>query len=265
MYKILAANDDGIKSWGLSALYNAASHVGNTTVVTPQYQKSATAKSLTINSIIRYMEDTLITNEPAFAIDGLPADSVPMGMHILGEKPHLVVSGINLGENCSYHNILTSGTCAIGYEAATNKIPAICFSSNVPRREVFYHVQKHDFSVVKDLSAEIIKSVHNSQWPEGLAFLNVNFPYQVSLDTPIHMTIPSIRTYTNQVTMGKDPRGNSYFWIIGEPFDEFPAGTDAWAVKQRKEISISPIYLNHSVLFPEIRWSPHLNIKEPRS
>ncbi|MFX1512384.1 MAG: 5'/3'-nucleotidase SurE [Promethearchaeota archaeon] len=261
MYNILAANDDGIKSWGLSTLYKASSRIGNTVVVAPQYQKSATAKSLTINSIIRYMNDHLVTGESAFAIDGLPADSVPMGMHILGEKPNLVVSGVNLGENCSIHNILTSGTCAIGYEAATNKIPAICFSSNIPRKEVFNHIQKHEFTAVETLCTEIIKSVFKSDWPENLAFLNVNFPYQVHSDTPVHITTPTIRTFSFKVTEGKDPRENSFFWIIGDPFDEFPSGTDAWAVKQRKEISISPIYLNPSASFPGLDWSPRLNIQ----
>ncbi|MFX0205465.1 MAG: 5'/3'-nucleotidase SurE [Candidatus Hodarchaeota archaeon] len=264
MYKILVANDDGIKSWGLSALYKAASKVGHAVVVTPQHQKSATGKSLTINSILRYMDDNLVTGEPAFAIDGLPADSVPMGAYILGQKPQLVVSGVNLGENCSIHNILTSGTCAIGYEAATNRIPAICFSSNVPRKTVFNHVQKHDFTVVERLCTEIIKSVLTSEWPKDLAFLNVNFPYNVRLDTPIHFTKPTIRTFTFQVTEGRDPRENSFYWIIGDPFSEFPVGTDAWATKQRKEISISPISLNPSVSFPEITWSPLLNVQNPK-
>ena len=263
MSKILVANDDGIKSWGLSTLYQAVCELGDAIVVTPQHQKSATAKALTINNIVRYISDTLVTGEAAFGIDGTPADSVPMSIYLLGAKPRLVVAGINLGENTSYHNILTSGTCAIGYEAALNQIPAICFSCDVPRKEVFNHAQKHDFSVIKILCTEIIQSVLQSPWPADLAFLNVNFPYHVALDTPIHFTTPTIRSFTNEVTEGKDPRGNPYFWIIGQAIETFPVGTDSWAVKQKKEISISPISLNTTCSMPPFEWRSTLNIQTP--
>ena len=58
------------------------------------------------------------------------------------------------------------------------------------------------------------------------------------------MTALGLRLYDDKFEKRIDPRGNVYYWLVGEAIDEGEAeGTDAWAILHNK-ISVTPIAFN---------------------
>jgi 5'-nucleotidase len=66
---------------------------------------------------------------PVFACSGFPADCVQLGIHILFERPDIVVSGINIGYNHGAAYLQSSGTVGAALEAGIAGVPAIAFSA----------------------------------------------------------------------------------------------------------------------------------------
>jgi 5'-nucleotidase len=93
---ILVTNDDGIQSPGILALCEAMRELGDTWIVAPDRERSATSHSLTLHRplLIDRIEDR------TYSINGTPTDCVILGVNkILPERPALIASGINRGAN----------------------------------------------------------------------------------------------------------------------------------------------------------------------
>ena len=58
---------------------------------------------------------------------------------IMDEKPDLVISGINIGENLGMAELTTSGTIGAAMEAAAHGVPAIAASIQVTRDDIKFH------------------------------------------------------------------------------------------------------------------------------
>ena len=92
---ILVTNDDGISSPGLWQLASAMSRVGNTTIVAPEKEQSASGTSVSLRS------DTIINEAPslipgvkAYAVGGTPSDCVLIGLRYMHQmRINLLVSG----------------------------------------------------------------------------------------------------------------------------------------------------------------------------
>jgi 5'-nucleotidase len=245
--KILLTNDDGIRSKGLLQLYEALSVFANVTVITPHIQRSGEGKAITINQIIRVEEAELDDNKKGYAINGTSADCVIFGLSALKEGPFdLVVSGINQGLNISSHIILTSGTCAAALEASYFNVPAIAFSMNVMQANYFVSPDKETFTNVAKVAAKIVKKVIGKKYPEELAFLNVNFPFNTTEDTPIEATTIAKKFLDFRAEVRKDPRKNDYYFFWGNPITNAPKGSDIEVIL-RDCISISPVTNNLNI------------------
>jgi 5'-nucleotidase len=239
--KILLTNDDGIRSKGLLQLYNELSSFADVTVITPDIQRSGEGKAITINQIIRVEEVELSGNDKGYAINGTSADCVIFGLSALKEGPFdLVVSGINQGLNISSHIILTSGTCAAALEASFYDVPAIAFSMNVMQANYFVSPDKETFTNVAKVAAKIVKKVVGKNYPEGLAFLNVNFPYKTTEETPIEITTIAEKFLDFKAEVRKDPRKNDYYFFWGNPVTNAPKGSDIEVILHN-HISLSPV------------------------
>ena len=249
---ILLSADDGIYSQGIKNLAEAIhkQHY-NLTVIAPRTQKSGVGKAITFDEPIRIEKVPLpyLENEYGYRITGTPADAVIHAIHDRSQQSNLspydlVVSGINAGENTSIHAILTSGTCAIAFEAAILGYPAIAFSLDV--QDNFFFDEQYtvkEFTIAAEIACNIIEKVVKNGLPEGIAFLNVNFPDNVTEETPIEIVGLSPRKYNNYTIRKEDPRGVEYYWIWGDRL-EVPEGTDAFAVREKKVISITPVTLH---------------------
>ncbi|MDZ7820438.1 MAG: 5'/3'-nucleotidase SurE [Candidatus Marinimicrobia bacterium] len=140
---ILLVNDDGISAPGLQALYDAVKDLGKIFVVAPDGERSAISHGITLDKPIPVRKYRNGTYE-GVAVKGTPADCVKLALsELLGAKPDLVISGINLGCNTGL-NVIYSGTVGAAAEAVFHGIPGIAVSlttysgSELGTRSPFY-------------------------------------------------------------------------------------------------------------------------------
>lgn len=241
---ILLTNDDGIKSLGLNSLRKVLRSIAQVACFAPSEPSSAVSKALTFHKPIRFFTFSFDDDTTGYSTTGSPADNVLVGLHVLKKRPDLVVSGINYGDNSSTHSILTSGTCAAAFEAAFNNVPAIAFSADLADDAQLIVQKGINFEQMAKISKKIVEIVLECEWPKDLAFLNVNYPTEITKKTNIYVTKPTIYKYDNYMVEKEDPRGLPYLWLWGEKKKVFPENTDSWAVVHKKGISISPIGFN---------------------
>ena len=147
--KILLANDDGIDAKGIHALINALKDDYELYVCAPVTQRSGYSHSVTYFVKDNRCEIRNIQGvKKAWAVDATPADCVYYGVYaMMDEKPDLVISGINQGENLS-DDVLYSGTIGAASEAMIAGIPAMAVS--------LCSYESDDFSASAEIARKLI-------------------------------------------------------------------------------------------------------------
>src|SRR5512137_3133468 len=111
--RILVTNDDGVDAPGLLALKCALDTMGETLLVAPEHNWSASGHRKTMHKPLRLIPVQLGDGTPAYAASGSPSDCVALVMlgalSDVGPRPDLVVSGINPNPNLG-HDMTCSGT-----------------------------------------------------------------------------------------------------------------------------------------------------------
>ncbi|KAJ1433132.1 Tetratricopeptide-like helical domain superfamily [Sesbania bispinosa] len=121
-----------------------------------------------------------IDGTTAYAVSGTPADCTSLGISkaLFPTVADLVVSGINMGNNCGYH-IVYSGTVAGAREAFFNDIPAISISYDWVNGKS----NLDDFTLAAQACIPIISAlmveIRNQRHPQG-CFLNIDVPSNVA-------------------------------------------------------------------------------------
>ncbi len=180
-----------------------------------------------------------------YGVSGGPVASVMVGMKkILPAPPALVVSGINLGDNVAFQDIFASGTVAAALEAAVMGIPSIAFSMELSDEEVLAGIGMDRFREAAMVAARIVGEVLQRGLPSGVDLLNVNFPSDVTTETPIKITKLERRKYKDSVMERRDPRGRPYFWLWGAKLAEFDRGSDVFALQTERLVSVTPLSLD---------------------
>ncbi len=244
---VMVTNDDSVQSNGIIELARAAGRHAEAIIVAPEQPQSATALSMTFHKPLRVNRVRRDKFE-CYAVSGSPGDCVMIGVNkVLPRRPDLVVSGINIGDNNTFQDILASGTVAAALEAAITGIPAIAFSMEVSGESLFaLEYDQPDFSNAGVIAGEIIRDVLENGMPKGADILNVNFPPKVDPTTPIRLTEVGRRKYADKVIVRRDPRGRAYYWLFGERLTKFPPNTDVEAVVVKRNVSITPMVLSMS-------------------
>jgi 5'/3'-nucleotidase len=244
---VMVTNDDSVQSNGIIELARAAAKHAEAIIVAPEQPQSATALSMTFHKPLRVNRVRREKFE-CYAVSGSPGDCVMIGVNkVLPRRPDLVVSGINIGDNNTFQDILASGTVAAALESAISGIPAIAFSMEVSGESLFaLEYDQPDFTNAGIIASEIIRDVLENGMPAGAEILNVNFPPRVEPSTPIMLTKVGRRKYADQVIVRRDPRGRAYYWLFGERLSHFPPNTDAEAVAVKRNVSITPMVLSMS-------------------
>ncbi len=126
--RILVSNDDGYTGEGLDALVEGLLTLEDVevTVFAPLDDRTGTSDNSTPGSDAT-SEVTTLSGYPATAVDAFPADSVEEGLAAMAEPPHVVISGINEGQNIGPLTEL-SGTVGAARTGARNGIPALAVS-----------------------------------------------------------------------------------------------------------------------------------------
>src|SRR5512141_464006 len=147
--QILLTNDDGIRSPGLWAAAGSLASIGYVTVAAPEAQSSGMGRSLPSTSTGVIHKQTLTVNGQEWtvhAVSGSPAQAVLHGaLEIMPQKPSLVVSGINYGENVGL-GVTISGTVGAAMEAAGLGYPALAMSLEAHARYHLSYSEEVDFS-----------------------------------------------------------------------------------------------------------------------
>ncbi len=241
--RVLVTNDDGIDSEGLISLKRAIAAVGDVVVIAPDHNWSAAGHTKTMHKPLRVTKVTLPDGDHGFACDGTPSDCVALSMlGLAGERPSLVVSGINKGVNLG-GDITYSGTVAAAMESVVNGVPAIAVS--VPA------FREWRFEAAAEFAAKLSRLLLSTGFPPD-ALLNVNVPALPADEIQgVEITRLGKRIYRDRLIERQDPFGRSYYWIGGdEPTGNAEEGTDIWALANNR-ISVTPIHMdltNHPLI-----------------
>ncbi len=134
--RILVTNDDGVGAEGIDAIVEALVLDSDNDVIVsaPDVNKSGSSDSTNCGTLATD-EVTTSSGYPATAIDGCPADAVNHALASLyapAEQPHVVISGINEGQNVSTIVAGLSGTIGAAKTAARSGVPAVAASQGKP-------------------------------------------------------------------------------------------------------------------------------------
>src|SRR6185437_16016359 len=172
--RILLTNDDGITSRGLLAAKEALDEVGTVSVIAPDSNRSAVGRGITINRALTVTEVELRDGSRGYATDGTPVDCVRFAeLGLLGERPDLIVAGINYGVNLG-DDVTYSGTVAAAFEGIVLGIPAVAVSQQSTEAGTHFRRQSgYDFSPAADFLPRLVTLIGERGLPPR-TILNVN-------------------------------------------------------------------------------------------
>ncbi|HIP54330.1 MAG TPA: 5'/3'-nucleotidase SurE [Sulfurimonas autotrophica] len=244
-YKILVTNDDGYEAKGLRSLVEALRELEEVavTVVAPANEKSACGHSLTLTRPLRFIG----IEENFFKLDdGTPTDCVYLSLSTIfqGDKPDLVVSGINRGSNMG-EDITYSGTAAGAMEGVLHGIPSIAISQVMD-----FTNPNGDFTLAQKTIKKIVTKIREERFPlPEREFLNINIPPDLQ-EAEIKITYAGYRVYSNEADVHSNPRGEQHYWLGLHPLNFQPRkgvkGVSDYEAIRDGYISITPIMLDLS-------------------
>jgi 5'-nucleotidase len=244
--RVLLTNDDGIGATGLQELRRALEAIDEVEVhvIAPDSNRSATARSITTRSPLWVHEVEFGDGRSGFSSDGTPVDCVRFAdLGLLGDRPELIVSGINHGSNLG-DDITYSGTVAAALEGIVLGLPAIAVSQQSRAREMdFRYGREFDFGVAASITAELVRKVADDGLPEG-TLLNVNCPGEGP--EGIEVTHLGKRLYNDELKLVEEDRdgGRRRYQIYGfEPSFEDEEGSDLSAIAGGR-VSVTPIHFD---------------------
>ncbi len=247
--QILLTNDDGIQSPGLWAAAGALSELGYVHVVAPRDQFSGAGRSLPSTS------DGIITPQQmqvngklwtVYSVGGTPAQAILHAIcEILPERPDLVVSGINYGENLGV-GVTVSGTVGAAMEGAGNGIPALAVSLETDESDHLSYSTAIDFTTAAHFTALFGHMLLKHQMPEDVNLLKVDVPRDATPQTPWEVTRLSRQAYFVPVSPQRaswdQPERVGYRRINklnGEGVD-----SDVYALRVKRLVSVTPLSLD---------------------
>lgn len=130
---ILVSNDDGVDAPGIDAVVRALSELPDTEViVVAPLENQSGSGSKTTEGELAVTEEQTASGVPATAVAGFPADAVNWALDGgIEETPHLVVSGVNSGQNLGAVGDTLSGTIGAARAGAAKGIPALASSTAI--------------------------------------------------------------------------------------------------------------------------------------
>jgi 5'-nucleotidase len=224
---LLVTNDDGINSLFLQELIAALRAAGHQLfVAAPAREQSWTGASKSRGRPVKSAAADHGFGCPTWIIDGTPSDCVNIALaHLLPEPVEGVVSGINLGFNCSLGFILASGTVAGAWEGALHGLPAIAASQDVSA-EIYNRLKEPGNRPEAELHATLkFSAAHTARLagellpatpPRSFVVHNLNFPYPCRPDTPVRRTVPAHFFAPGLFTPADLEGCHNLIWVEGE-------------------------------------------------
>jgi 5'-nucleotidase len=147
--KVVLVNDDGIINPAIDVMLGVLNADGDleVTVVAPAAERSGSSDKTTPGGAT-FQEGTTPGGVKGYSVNGFPADAIAVALDQLHLDPHLVVSGVNPGQNIGPFAAL-SGTVGVGRTAIRRGIPALAVSAG-------FDVDPEQFAFAADLAKQWI-------------------------------------------------------------------------------------------------------------
>ncbi len=242
--RILLTNDDGFSAPGIRHIYTVLKKSHTITVVAPEEEQSGVGHAFTYHKPLTFRERIFQDDIKGYSVSGTPADCVKFALgHILAEKPDVVVSGINNGNNTGIAGYY-SGTVAAAREGAFWQIPGIAFSLSEKGVNFF-----KEYASIAGTILQKMKFDDGMQDLNRRIYYNVNFPSCRPRDCAgIKITRQSLSFWDDRYTAVTKEDGVVEYWLHGERKDvEIDSGYDARAVEKRF-VSVTPLQIDATAL-----------------
>lgn len=254
--EILITNDDGWGAKGIMTLVRIMETFGHVTVVAPGTVQSGKSNAITFDHLLLH-EIERTDNHVVYTTNGTPSDCVKLAIHIIykGQKPDLLVSGINHGSNAAI-NVIYSGTMGAVFVGAENGIRSIGFSldSYDPDAD-FSFMEPYIFQIVNDVLSGQCPSASNAVFqhavrscsPQDGRPTGLNSPLCWNVNAPVG-EIKGVRItrqcqgyWDEEVATIEDEEGGVYYKLGGQFCNSEPDAedTDEWAL-HHGYIAITP-------------------------
>ncbi len=195
MTRFLIVNDDGVASPLLVPMVAALRTLGEVALAVPLEEQSWKSKAMTRYAPVPVQARPEFGVE-AYALGGTPSDCVNIAVHhLLSHKPDWIISGINIGINAGEAYVINSGTVGAAFEGGLLGFPAVAFSQFVPREMFLQWATRKRLEGATaealiagavDTMRRMLATIVPRGLPERAMLLNVNFPYPLGPDTPVH-------------------------------------------------------------------------------
>jgi 5'-nucleotidase len=247
--QILLTNDDGIRARGLWAAAEALSALGFVTVCAPREQYSGAGRSMPHRSDGVLSEEEVTVHGltwKVYAVGGSPAQAVQHGiLELMPQRPDLVVSGINHGENLTT-SVTISGTVGAALEGASFGVPAMAVSLEMPQAYAFTNPEGIDFTAAAHFTARFGELLLSGPPLPDVDVLKVDVPSDATPDTPWRITRLSRSKYYVPVSPGRERLSDSApvgYEISLKPHELEP-DSDVHAVRVDHQVSVTPMSLD---------------------
>jgi 5'-nucleotidase len=247
--QILLTNDDGIRSPGLWAAAEALSALGFVTVVAPREQQSGSGRSMPVTSDGVIREESMKVGGKdwrVYAVGGTPAQAVLHAvLELMPQRPDLIVSGINFGENVGA-GITISGTIGAALEGAALGIPSMAFSLETDIKYHFSHSTEVNFAAAAHFTQFFARKLLKGERAKDVDVLKVDVPSDATPETPWRITRQSRVRFFIPVKPDRErldePTSIGYRSLA--EYDALEPGTDAHTLYVERLVAVTPLSLD---------------------
>lgn len=238
--RILLTNDDGYLSAGIKHLYDTLITRHDVVVAAPCDEQSGIGHAFTFNRPLGFsiLPDAVCMN--GYMIAGTPSDCVKFALsHLLKEKPDIIVSGINCGENSGVSGFY-SGTLAAAREGAFWGVPSFAFSLCTGGENFFAEYARKALEIMDLVTAAAAPTTDNNR-----TYYNVNFP-SCSLDAckGIKVTRQSLAFFDDRYKRIKTENAPDGFIIYGEKKEVEDSDSYDSRALMNQYITITPLHFD---------------------
>ncbi len=246
---IAVTNDDGIDSPGLLAAAGAVGALGRVVVVAPTYQQTGMGRSLTGDSRAQLQPKDLRINGSAleaYHCACSPALVVRFAMQTLfsAEKPELLISGINYGENLG-NSVTCSGTVGAALEACNYGVKAIAISkqTKLDSHHLYTSQDWHASAYFLSMFASLLLE---KKLPADVQALKIDVPDDATVDTEWKITRLARTFYYSRVIAEPTPQSrvcDAKMQIVVDR-ENLDPDSDIHALAVDRVVSVTPLSLD---------------------
>ncbi len=246
---IAITNDDGIDSPGLRAAAEALVDLGRLTIVAPTFQQTATGRGLTGDKNSRFEKRSFAIGGRDVAAYHCPCSPAQVVRHamftlFLDDKPDILVSGINYGENLG-SMVSCSGTVGAALEASSHGVFSLAVSKQTDIAS-HHHYTEQDWRSTSHFLKKFVRLTQDKKLPADVDLLKIDVPDPASEKTSWQTTRLSRSMYYSKYLAEPSIESlvSDFETRIQLIEDEVETDSDIYVLAVRKEVSVTPLSLD---------------------